>query len=154
MLSCCRKCLQEQLAPLGPGHALPALPASSRCQHQHLCSCKVKWIREPIQLNTNPGEGGRGVKKKKKLKRKSLFSAGSVAQAGSAFILVGHVLAPGEAAAGGRSSRGRGSRAGFVAALVTLPEEHLSGCDLVLMYYCARAPCSRGDSAGLSLPEP
>lgn len=63
MLSCCCKCLQEQLAPLGPGHALPALPASSCCQHQHLCSCKVKWIREWIQLNTNPGKEG-GVKKK------------------------------------------------------------------------------------------
>lgn len=57
---------------------------------------------------------------------------------------MGHVLAPGEAAAGGRSSGGR-SRAGFMAVLVTLPEEHLSGYDLVLMYYCACAPCSRGD---------
>lgn len=54
---------------------------------------------------------------------------------------MGHVLTPGEAAVGGRSSRGR-SRAGVV---VTLPEEHLSGCDLLLMYYCACAPCSRGD---------
>lgn len=64
VLSCCCKCLQEQLAPLGPGHALPALPASSCCQHQHLCSCKVKWIREQIQLNTNPGKQEGSEKKK------------------------------------------------------------------------------------------
>lgn len=76
--------------------------------------------------------------------KKSLFSAGSVAQAGCAFSLVGHVLATGEAAAGGRSS-GSSSRAGFMATLVTLPEEHLSGYDLVLMYYCACAPCRGGD---------
>lgn len=86
MLSCCCKCLQEQLAPLGPGHALPALPASSCCQHQHLCSCKVKWIREQIQLNTNPGKEGGSEEKKK-----SLFSAGCVARVGCAFSLMGHV---------------------------------------------------------------
>lgn len=47
----------------GPWPRAPSPPCSFCCQHQHLCSCKVKWIRERIQLNTNPGKQGGSEKK-------------------------------------------------------------------------------------------
>lgn len=125
----CCECIKKRLPPPGPR-------GRSFCQHQHLCSCKVKWIGEWIQLNTNP----RGKKKKKE--KKSLFSAGSVPQ-------------PGRAAFGAEDTclcAWAGSTGSVMPGLVLWhhwlapPSKRLSG--LVLIYHHFNVWCHRGYHAG------